>query len=72
MVNLYKPYFQSNPKVFHLSTFLSSQPNTNEENKKVFYPPTFSSFLYFLSSHFSILSLFSIISLFRPPNETDP
>ena len=32
MVNLYKPYFQPNQKVFHPSTFLLSQPNTNEEN----------------------------------------
>ena len=31
MVNLYKSYFQSNQKVFHSSTFLPFQPNTNEE-----------------------------------------
>ena len=32
MVNLYKSYFQPNQKLFHPSTFLPSQPNTNEEN----------------------------------------
>ena len=32
MVNLYKPYFQPNQKVFHPSTFPPSQPNTNQEN----------------------------------------
>ena len=32
MENLYKPYFQSNQKVFHPSTFPPSQLNTNKEN----------------------------------------
>ena len=32
MVNLYKPYFQPNQKVFHPFTFRLFQPNTNEEN----------------------------------------
>ena len=39
MVNSYKLYFQSfyfssqpNKKIFRLSTFLPSQPNTNKEN----------------------------------------
>ena len=32
MVNLYKPYFQPNQKVFYPSTFPPSQPNTNEKN----------------------------------------
>ena len=32
MVNIYKPYFQSNQKVFHHSTFPPFQPNTNEKS----------------------------------------
>ena len=32
IVNLYKPYFQPNQKVFHPFTFPPFQPNTNEEN----------------------------------------
>ena len=32
IVNLYKPYFQPNQKVFHPFTFPPFQPNINEEN----------------------------------------
>ena len=32
MINLYKLYFQPNKKVFHSSTFLPFQPNTNKRN----------------------------------------
>ena len=51
IVNLYKLHFlsshfsfQPNKRVFHLSTFPSLQPNTQEGKLNIFYPLTFPSF----------------------------
>ena len=65
-------------KLHFLSSHFSFQPN---KKKKKFVSLHFSTLLTkhkwgklksFLSSHFSILSPFSILSLFHPPNQTDP
>ena len=60
-VNLFELHFpsfhfssQTNKWVFHLSIFLSSQPNTYEKKLNIFYHSTFLSLPHFLSSHFSI------------------
>ena len=55
MVNLYKPYFQKNQKVFHPSTF----PPLNQTQMRK-------------TKNFSILPLFSILSLLYPHNQKDP
>ena len=67
MVILYKFYFlfshfssQPNKRVFHPFAFLPSQPNTYKRTKS------------FISFYFSILSPFSILSLFYSPNQMDP
>ena len=60
IVNFYKFYFlsshfssQPNKKVFHSSTFPSSQLKTYERKLKLFYPPTFLSLQHFSSFYFS-------------------
>ena len=61
MVNLYQLYFQPNKKK-NLSLYFFILPTKRKREKLKF-------FLFF---HFSIISLFSILSIFHPPNQTDP
>ena len=67
IVNLYKLYFpsfpfslQPNKRVLHPQTFPPSNQTHKRENQ------------IFLSSHFSILPQFSILSFFHSSNQMDP
>ena len=61
MINLYQLYFQPNKKK-NLFLYFFILPTKRKWEKLKF-------FLFF---HFSIISLFSILLIFHPPNQTEP